>query len=144
MKVLLDTSVLVAALVEPHPEHHRALPWLAKGKSRTTELMISSHTIAELYAVLSTLPVSPRISPGLAWRLIHESVEPHVSVVSLSSSDYLTTIKHLSDLGFSGGAVYDALIVNAAQKSEAARIVTFNMNDFKRIWPEGADRIVAP
>ena len=144
MKVLLDTSVLVAALVEPHPEHQRALPWFAKGKSRTTELVISSHSIAELYAVLSTLPVSPRISPGLAWRLIHESVEPRVSIVPLTSSDYLATIKHMSDMGLSGGAVYDALIVKSAQKCGADRIVTFNMNDFKRVWPEGADRIVAP
>ena len=144
MKVLLDTSVLVAALVEPHPEHQRALPWLSKNKPRASELVISSHSIAELYAVLSTLPVSPRISPGLAWRLIHESVEPRVSIVPLSSSDYLATIKHMSDLGFSGGAVYDALIVKAAQKSEAARIVTFNVNDFKRVWPEGADHIIAP
>ena len=144
MKVLLDTSVLVAALVEPHPEHLRALPWFAKGKSRTTELVISSHSIAELYAVLSTLPVSPRISPGLAWRLIHESVEPRVSIVPLSSSDYLATVKYMSDMGLSGGAVYDALIVKAAQKCGADRIVTFNMNDFKRVWPEGADRIVGP
>lgn len=142
MKVLLDTSVLVAALVEPHPEHLRAFPWFSKGKSN--ELVISSHSIAELYAVLSTLPVSPRISPGLAWRLIHESVEPRVSIVPLSSSDYLATIKHMSDMGLSGGAVYDALIVKAAQKSGADRIVTFNMNDFKRVWPEAADRIVAP
>jgi predicted nucleic acid-binding protein len=144
MKVLLDTSVLVAALVEPHPEHLRALPWLTKGKSRATELVISSHSIAELYAVLSTLPVSPRISSGLAWRLIHESIEPRVSIVPLSTSDYFATVKHMSDMGLSGGAVYDALIAKAVQKSGADRIVTFNVNDFKRVWPEGADRIVAP
>ncbi len=144
MKVLLDTSVLVAALVEPHPEHLRALPWLTRPKSKSGELVISSHSIAEVYAVLSTLPVSPRISPGLAWRLIHESIEPNVSIVSLTSSEYMATVKRLSDLGLSGGAVYDALIVKAAQKSGADRIVTFNMNDFRRVWPEGANRIVAP
>jgi predicted nucleic acid-binding protein len=144
MKALLDTSVLVAALVEPHPEHLRALPWLAKAKSRSTELVISSHTIAELYAVLSTLPVSPRITPGFAWRLIHESIEPHVSIVSLTSSEYIATVRHLSEIGLSGGAVYDALIVKAAQKAVADRIVTFNVNDFKRVWPEGASGIVAP
>ena len=144
MKVLLDTSVLVAALVEPHPEHLRALPWLTKSKSKSNDLVIAAHTVAEVYAVLSTLPVSPRISPGLAWRLIHESIEPNVSIVSLTSSEYIATVKRLSDLGLSGGVVYDALIVKAAQKSGADRIVTFNMNDFKRIWPEGTGRIVAP
>lgn len=144
MKVLLDTSVLVTALVEPHPEHLRALPWLTSAKSKSSELVISSHTIAEVYAVLSTLPVSPRISPGLAWRLINESILSKVSVVSLTSSEYIATVKHLSDLGLSGGAVYDALIVKAAVKSGADRVVTFNMNDLRRVWPEGASRIVTP
>ncbi len=144
MKVLLDTSVLVAALVEPHPEHQRALPWLTKARTKSSETLISSHTIAEVYAVLSTLPVSPKISPGLAGRLIRESVEPRMTIVPLSTADYLATIRHLSELGLSGGAVYDALIVRAAQKSGADRIVTLNMNDFRRVWPEGASRIVAP
>ena len=144
MKILFDTSVLVAALVQPHPLHHRALSWLKKAKAEEFDLIVSSHTIAELYAVLSTLPVSPRITPGLAWRLIHESVEPVASVISLSSSDYLATIKRMSDLGISGGAVYDALIVKTARKSEVDRVLTFNGNDFKRIWPEGETRIAAP
>ena len=144
MKILLDTSVLVAALVEPHPQHHRALPWLAKAKAEKFELVISSHTIAELYAVLSTLPVSPRITPGLAWRLINESVTPAATMVSLTSSEYLTAVKDMSDLGLSGGAIYDALIVKAAQKANADRILTFNVVDFRRIWPEGAVRIAAP
>jgi len=144
MKILFDTSVLVAALVQPHPLHSRALSWLKKAKAEEFELIVSSHTIAELYAVLSTLPVSPRITPGLAWRLIHESVEPVASVRSLSSSDYFATIKRMSDLGISGGAVYDGLIVKTARKSEVDRVLTFNGNDFKRIWPEGGTRIAAP
>jgi len=144
MKILFDTSVLVAALVQPHPLHNRALSWLKKAKAEEFELIVSSHTIAELYAVLSTLPVSPRITPGLAWRLIHESVEPVASVRSLSSSDYFATIKRMSDLGISGGAVYDALIVKTARKSEVDRVLTFNVNDFKRIWPEGETRIAVP
>lgn len=144
MKILFDTSVLVAALVQPHPLHNRALSWLKKAKAEEFELIVSSHTIAELYAVLSTLPVSPRITPGLAWRLIHESVEPVASVISLSSSDYFAIIKRMSDLGISGGAVYDALIVKTARKSEVDRVLTFNVNDFKRIWPEGETRTAAP
>ena len=144
MKILFDTSVLVAALVQPHPLHYRALSWFRKARAGEFELIVSSHTIAELYAVLSTLPVSPRITPGLAWQLIHENVEPVASVISLSSSDYFATIKRMSDLGISGGAVYDALIVKTVQKSAVDRMLTLNLNDFKRIWPEGEKRIAAP
>lgn len=144
MRVLFDTSVLVAALVQPHPLHERALFWLKKVLAKEFELIISSHTLAELYAVLTTLPVSPRITPGLAWRLIHESIEPVSSVASLSASDYLSTIKRMSDLGAPGAIIYDALILKAAQKSRVDRVLTFNVKDFKRIWPNGETQILEP
>jgi predicted nucleic acid-binding protein len=144
MKIFFDTSVLVAALVTSHPHHSRAFPWLRKAKEEEIELLISSHTIAELYAVLTTLPVSPRITPGLAWRLMSESVLSCATVAALSSSDYQSTIKGMSELGISGGAVYDALIAKAARKAGAERILTFNVADFKRVWPEGAAHIAAP
>ena len=144
MKILLDTSVFVAALVEPHPQHSRALPWLAKARAGDFDLVVSAHTIAELYAVLTTLPVSPRITPGLAWRLIHEDVEAIASIVSLSTSEYFAVVRRMNDLGLSGGAIYDAIIVKAAQKGGANRVFTFNVSDFKRIWPEGAAHITAP
>jgi len=33
VKVLFDTSVLVAALVAAHPAHDRAFPWLKRASS---------------------------------------------------------------------------------------------------------------
>jgi predicted nucleic acid-binding protein len=144
MKVLFDTSVLVAALVRPHPLHERGLFWLKKARAQEFELIVSAHTLVELFAVLTTLPVSPRITPGLAWRLIHESVEPISSVVSLSISDYFSTIKHLSELAVPGAVIYDALILRAAQKTKADRVLTFNVKDFKRVWPDGEPRILEP
>ena len=144
MKILFDTSVLVAALVQPHPLHERALFWFKKGVAKEFEIIISSHTFAELYAVLTTLPVSPRITPGLAWRLIQESIDPVSSVVSLSTSDYFSTIKRISHLGVPGAIIYDALILRAAQKSRADRVLTFNVKDFKRISSDGEPQILEP
>ncbi len=57
MKILFDTSVLVAAMIEPHPFHNSAFPWLKRVKSNEIEMLVASHTLAELYAVLTTLPV---------------------------------------------------------------------------------------
>lgn len=79
MKILFDTSVLVAAVIEPHPMHTRALPWLKRARAGEFDFFVASHTLAELYAVLTTLPVSPRISPGTAWRLIHENIGTRVT-----------------------------------------------------------------
>ena len=106
--------------------------------------MIASDTLAELYAVLSTLPIKPRISPAVAWRLIHENIEAVSNVISLTSSEYSTVIKRLSESGLIGGVVYDALIAKIAQKAGVKRLLTFNSDRFKRVWPAGENVIVTP
>jgi predicted nucleic acid-binding protein len=132
-RVLFDTSVLVAALVKPHPAHTRAFPWLRKAKAEELLMIISSHTIAELYSVLTTLPVSPRITSDIAWRLIQEDILNIAEIVPLSAADYKTVIKKLRDNSFSGGIVYDALIYQAAVKTGADTLLTLNSADFRRL-----------
>ena len=85
MKTLFDTSIIIAALVESHPMHARASPWLKQAKTKAFEPVAASHTLAELYAVLSTLPIKPRISPAVAWRLIHENISRVISLTSAES-----------------------------------------------------------
>jgi predicted nucleic acid-binding protein len=144
VKVLFDTSVLVAAIVEAHPAHERALPWLAQGRSGTIETLVAAHSTAETYAVLSTMPLSPRIGPGLARQLVRENVLSVAQVVSLAARDYAAVLDALGDLGVVGGAVYDALIARAAAKAKADRLLTLNPKDFRRVWPAGANRIQSP
>jgi predicted nucleic acid-binding protein len=144
VKTLFDTSIIIAALVESHPKHEIAFPWLKQAKTKTFELVIASHTLAELYAVLSTLPIKPRISPAVAWRLIHENIEAVSKVISLTSSEYSAVVKRLSTSGLKGGIVYDALIAKVAQKAGVKRLLTFNSDHFKRVWPEGENVIVTP
>lgn len=144
MKVLFDTSTLVAALVEPHPMHGRALPWLKQAVGGKIEFFAAGHTLAELYAVLSTLPVTPRISTQAALRLIHENIEAHAKVITLTSKEYYSSVRRMADLGLPGGAIYDALIAPAAEKSAVDRLLTFNANDFRRVWPDGGTAIQTP
>jgi len=144
MKTLFDTSVLVAAIVEPHPMHCRALPWLQRAKMGEFAFFLASHTLAELYAVLTTLPLKPKISPLTAWRLVHDNVETAARLISLSPSEYKTTVKQMSELGLTGGIIYDALIVKAAKKSKVERLLTFNFDDFMRVWPDGENFIYIP
>jgi predicted nucleic acid-binding protein len=68
--------------------HEIAFAWLKQAKTKAFELIVASHTLAELYAVLGTLPIKPRISPAVAWRLIHENIEAVSKVISLTSSAY--------------------------------------------------------
>ena len=144
MKTLFDTSVLVQALERALQQHSRARPWLDRALRGEFEWAVSSHALAELYGVLTVLPVSPRILPGEARRLIHDSVEKAAEVVSLSARDHRDVLTDLSERGLSGGIVYDALVCKAAQKANARRLLTFNVAHFQRVWPEGAAIIQAP
>jgi predicted nucleic acid-binding protein len=143
-KVLVDTSVLIAAMVESHPAHQRALPWLQRAREGQFEISIATHTLAELYAVLTRLPLSPRIGPATARRLIRTNVEDVAAIVVLTEEDYREVLSNMSELGLSGGTVYDALAVQAAKKSEADCLLTLNESDFRRVWPEASGRIVSP
>jgi len=144
MKTLFDTSIMVAALVEPHPMHGRAFPWLRQAKAKEFELVIASHSLAELYSVLSTLPIKPRISPAVAWRLIHENIETVARIVSLTPSEYRSTIKRMSQMGLSGGIIFDALIAKVAQKAKVERLLTLNIEHFSRVWPAGEQVLCTP
>lgn len=144
MKVLADTSVLIAAMVESHPDHERAFSWLRQAKQKRIDLVVSTHTLAELYAVLTTLPVQPRLSPDTARRLIREDVESIAGIVDLRGADYRQVLDDMSALGISGGVTYDALTVQAARKANVDRLVTLNLADFRRAWPDAGEILQAP
>jgi predicted nucleic acid-binding protein len=144
MKTLFDTSLIIAALIESHSMHLRAFPWLKRAKAKDFELVVAAHTIAELYAVLSTLPIKPRISPFVAWKLIHENIVTISKIVSLTPVEYRSVIKQLSEFGLVGGITYDALIAKVAQKSKVERLLTLNIEHFIRVWPDGAEIVSLP
>lgn len=144
MRVLFDTSTLVAAVVQAHPMHARALPWLGRAQHGDVDLVISSHSLAELYSTLTRLPVQPRINPVQAWRLVSDVSAIARQIVLLSQEDYTSTIQRASQMGLSGGVIYDALIARAAEKAGAEHLLTFNLADFRRVWPEGQSILVVP
>ena len=83
--------------------------------------------------MLTTLPVSPRITPEQAQKLIRSTVTSRMEVVVLDADDYEAVIVRLTELGFTGGVVYDALHLRAAEEAGAESLVTFNRRDFDRL-----------
>lgn len=144
MRALFDTSVLVAAMIEGHPEHDRALAWLERARRGTLEFFVAAHSVAELYAVLSAYPTRPRISPAAAFRLVRENVVTAARLVPLTARDYTAVVSQLAERSLAGGIVYDALVARAATKAKADRLVTLNPRDFHRVWTGPAGAIVAP
>jgi predicted nucleic acid-binding protein len=144
LKVHFDTSVLIAACVAAHPDHPRSVPWLERAKNGQLDLFVAAHSLAEMYAVLSSLPLKPRISPATARRLVRENAERPATVIALSTRDYGLVLQRIADLGLAGGLVYDALIAYAAEKAGIDRLLTLNVDHFRRAWPEAGNRLEAP
>ena len=149
MRALLDTSVLVAALVRSHPAHPRCLPWLGRALAGELELVLAAHSLAELHAILTSLPVKPRISPRTARALAEENrLRPRpigiAEVIALDVEDYLVVLGAAADRGIAGGAVYHALIARAAELAEVDELVTLDPEDFRRVWASGVDRVRDP
>ncbi len=124
--------------------HKEALPWLQRARDGVNVGVVTVHVLAELYAVLTTLPVRPPISPIVAYHLISHNIFDSCEVVSLTAQDYMDILSHLAKIRVVGGATYDALIMYAALKVDVDHIVTFNKRDFRRIYPELADKVISP
>ncbi|CAK0752090.1 Ribonuclease VapC [Gammaproteobacteria bacterium] len=143
MKLLLDTSVLVAGMVEAHPEHERALVWLERVRN-TDNGFISAHSLAEVYAVLTRLPVQPKIHPEIVVNLLQRNIFPYFTIVELTQEDYFNAIQNLAKARLVGGIVYDALIMQTAIKAGVEQLITLNAKDFRRLYPNSEIAIVEP
>ena len=135
--ILLDTSAVVAALMPGHPRHGWARPYLeVQGAS------VCAHTLAELYAVLTASPQF-RLSPhGCAG--IVETLTERLNVVTLQPDMYIRSKKRLAKLGIGGGAIYDALIAEAALSAGAEGLVTLNAKHFVRLGEDVAEIVLTP
>lgn len=143
MKVLFDTSVLVAACEVSHPRHDVCLPWLQQAQEKEIDGYLSTHTFAELYSVLTRLPVRPAISPAIAQRLIDENLHLFVAI-PLTADDYPQAIACMVGLNLLGGGIFDALIAQAALKAEVDILLTLNPSHFTRLGEDLAQRVQVP
>ena len=145
MDVFFDTSVLVAASEKSHPHYAQARPALLRVAAGQDKGFIGQHSIAEVYAALTRLPVQPRIHPAEAARIVAGNILPHFEVVSLGKEDYLEAINTMVSGGWIGAKTYDALLLRCASRCAVERIYRFNLGDFKHLAPAGLrEKICAP
>ncbi len=133
LKVLFDTSVLIAAFVESHPKHNAALKFLTRAKEKEFKLFVSAHSILEVYSVLTSAPFKPKITTLTAKKLIENNIKAIANIIYLSDKDYFNIVEKMSDSDFKGGIVYDAIIVECALKLDVDEILTLNSKDFLRL-----------
>jgi predicted nucleic acid-binding protein len=140
VKILLDTSVIIAASLPQHPSHEPCFVELQATRTSQVHGYLSTHSLAELYSVLTRMPSQPKISPKEAKLLIERHLE-HLETLTLERSDYQAAIAQMTSLNLPGGGIFDALIAQAAMKISAERLLTLNAKHFTRLSPE-IDRLV--
>ena len=85
MKQFFETSVLVPVFYADHPQH--AVSAVAFLTARKEDSFCALRTLGEVYAVLTGLPVRPRIS-GKDGVVILKQIRERLTVVSLTEEEY--------------------------------------------------------
>ena len=135
MKVFLDTSVLIAAVVSKHDAHTRAFPLLERVQNGKDEGFIAAHSLAEMYAILTKLPPPFRHAPEQALLSLEENVLKHFKISSLTGHDYASLVRETAAVGIQGGTIYDAVLLKSAEKSGPDRVFTLNLKHFSAVAP---------
>ena len=124
---MIDSSVLVAAFYRGHPHFaasHALLLQLPE-KQRTAAL----HSLSEVYAAITRLPVSPKPSPSDAL-LYMQSLATRIRWIAASEKTYQHALTRTASLGLAGAKIYDSLILATAIEHGATQLYTWNLKDF--------------
>lgn len=141
MKEFFDTSVLIAAFWGGHPDHETSLGLVAGANKKKSACAL--HSLAEVYAGMTALPVKQVILPDQALLFVQE-VRDRCTVVALDENEYYDTIAQAAGRGFTSGRIYDALLLRCAAKVKAELVFTWNLKHFRTIDPRQAGRIRTP
>lgn len=142
MKALFDTNVLVAIAFLNHEWNALAAKQLDRVLDQEIIGCLSAHTLAEFYAVATRYPKTPM--PALIAKEFLDDTLQHFEIIELGAWDYNAVIARLSKLNLVGGAIFDALIAQAALKANADQLLTFNAKHFSRLGDDIAGIVVTP
>jgi predicted nucleic acid-binding protein len=143
-KVYFDTTVLVAACIQGHPQHTGSAGLLGAA-GREFEGYLSGHGLAELYSVLTRAPFTPPVYPAEAWRMIEQNVLARCRLVVLEAGELSEMIRNCAEQGWVGGQVYDLIHFCCARKAACDRLYTLNQRHFRELAPaEWSSRILLP
>jgi len=111
----VDTSTAVALIMSSHVAHR-----VVRRRLREYDLVLTQHSLAETYSVLTRLPGDARVAPADAVRLIDANFGPPALLPTTTAA---AVPMLLAELNIVGGAVYDGL-VGLAAKSNSLPLAT--------------------
>jgi len=131
MKVFLDTSVLLAGLVDFGPQSAPAQSVLhAVAENTLPHTRTAWHCCLEFFSVATRLPPEFRLPPADAAQLLEDEVLARMAVHELPGGDRERLLRAAVQDNISGGRVYDTHIAEVARASGAEIIVTDNRRHF--------------
>ncbi len=131
MTVFLDTSVLLAGLIDFGPQSAPAQSLMhAVAEKRLTAVATAWHCCLEFFSVSTRLPAEFRIAPADAVSLLEEEIFSRLLVKGLPESDRLPMLHSVGRDAVAGGRIYDAHIAEVARAAGAAVVVTDNRRHF--------------
>ena len=139
MKALIDSSILVAAMVEGEAFHAES-----RAVILTREMGLYAHGLAETFSTLSGGRKPFRLSASVVSLLLEEHFAPCLQIQSLTPTETLRALREAESRGVRGGAVFDYLHLVAARKAKAQRFYTLNVNRFTAFRRAGDPDIVHP
>jgi len=131
VSVFLDTSVLLAGLVDFGPQSTPAQSILQKiAGQRVPDPTTAWHCCLEFLSVATRLPPEFRLTSPDAVRLLEEEVFARMAVHDLPAADRLPMLRAAARDGVGGGRIYDAHIADIARAAGADVVVTDNRRHF--------------
>ncbi len=118
-----------------HPHHSRSFALVDQLTSHG-KVLVSSHSLYEIYSVITRLPVPHRQPPEAVWTFLNETVRP-VSTVAPVIGEPWILLEAAKAEGSIGGRIYDRLITHSVASAGATVLYTWNVRDMLRVAPGG-------
>jgi predicted nucleic acid-binding protein len=129
---LVDSNVLIAYFDKNH--QHNDPSREAVAELDNDEILVSAHTLSEVYNKLTRGLTSAGFAPGATALLVRDFAS-QVAVHALTADETLTAIAAFAQNGGRGARLYDFLIGYVAIVHGASRIVTWNVRDMAPLFP---------
>lgn len=126
MKEFFDTSVLISAFWSGHPQHQAGLARVSAANKKRSAC--AAHTLAEVYATMTVLPVKDVIPPEQVLLFVQiQEVGDRFTIITLAEDDYFEIIDRAAARGFTSGASMMLCFLQCAAKAKAEAIYTWNL-----------------
>lgn len=139
MKPLLDSSVLIAALVPTEAGHQACATQLTQPGAT-----VYVHALNEVFATLTGGTLGFRLDADIAAQLIRDKIIARMEVIVLTAEETAAAQQQARAHGVRGGAIYDFMHLIAARKARADTLLTLNLTDFLHLHREGDPDVRQP